>query len=77
MFHHSLGVGDPEECDVAQPVEVAEILQVKLRLPAGERAHSGHGVNEVLHARRRYLPSVHGEQPETNAALEPEYFGGG
>ena len=58
-------------------MEVTEILQVELRLPAGERAHSGHGVNEVLHARRRHLPGVHGEQTETDAALQPEYLSGG
>ena len=62
---------------MAQPVEVAEILQVKLRLPAGKRAHSGHGVYKVLHACRRDLPGVHAEQPEANAALQAEYFGGG
>ena len=76
-FHHGLAVRDPEQGDLAQSVESREVLQVELRLPAGERPHSGHGLHEVLHSRRRHLPRVHGEQPETNAALEPEYFGGG
>ena len=77
VLHHRLAVGDPEQRDVAQPVEVAEVLQLELRLPAGERAHPGHGVHKVLHARRRRLPGVHGEQSQADAALQAEYFGGG
>ena len=45
VLHHRLAVGDPEQRDVAQPVEVAEVLQLELRLPACERAHPGHGVH--------------------------------
>ena len=77
VLHHRLAVGDAEQRDVAQPVEVAEVLQLELRLPAGERAHPGHGVHKVLHARRRHLPGVHGEQSQADAALQAEYFGGG
>ena len=77
VLHHRLAVGDAEQRDVAQPVEVAEVLQLELRLPACERAHPGHGVHKVLHARRRHLPGVHGEQSQADAALQAEYFGGG